>query len=263
MPASKRAMQLVLGLLSIEDAPISCEKLQTSIHTVAQELIPQIPYALQYLWKKGQIVRSSKKLDGRYFYFLSTKKEHFFFAGKREEFVLYEKKSNAKELKKNILEIIEKENIALKLSEITKILNSNYDEVFLKRVQFHLQKFVKEGVLERRGKPHQYYLKKRGKIVAIKVEKSSLPERIFALLEQKQHALSSSEIFEIINSNKQQAKPAALSLALARLTKSGRLVRSSTRLGARESVRGHLFAVEEQMIESRLRKIKEAKLKND
>ncbi|MAG60379.1 hypothetical protein CL619_01195 [archaeon] len=260
MPASKRVLQLVLGLLSIETAPVSCKELQNSILKIAPEMASLIPKALPQLFQRGLILRSQKKIEGKYQYFLSKKEQRFSIAGSMEKFVLYTKKQNSKNLKKQILEIIEKENIALRLSEIAKRIETNYTETFLKKIQFHLSSLVKAGVLLRTGKPHQYYLKRREKIVAIDDRKASVPEQIFTLLQKRKIALASSEILELLNTDSLQAKPAALSLALSRLTKSGRLHKSSLRMGARSEIRGHLFATNSEMIDTRLAKIMEVKL---
>ncbi len=259
MPASKRVLQLVLGLLSIESTPVSCGDLQNSILQVAPELASLIPQALLKLWQRGLILRSSNQINGRYLYFLSNTKQRFSIAGSLEKFVLYSKEMSSKNLKKRILEIIETENIALKLSDIALRLNPKYDKKFLKKIQFHLRSFVESKQISRTGKPYQYYISSRENIVAIDSKKTSLPEQILKLFQERNYALASSEISDIINATTLQAKPAALSLALARLTQSGRLQKSSMRLGARGEIRGHLFANKKTMIDARLAAMGEVK----
>ena len=260
MPASKRVLQLVLGLLSIEGTPVSCGDLQNSILQVAPELASLIPQALPKLWQRGLILRSSNKISGKYFYFLSKDEQRFSIAGSMEKFVQFSPEMKSKKLKQRILEIIETENIALKLSDIAVRLNPQYDNKFLKKIQFHLRSFVESKKISRTGKPFQYFLSRRENIVAIDSKKASVPEQILKLFQERNSALASSEISEILNSNSLQAKPAALSLALTRLTQSGRLQKSSTRLGARSEIRGHLFAKRKNLIDVRLASIKEVSL---
>ncbi len=260
MPANKRIMQLALGLLSLESAPKTLEELHNSALFTGHSK-QSLSLALQLLFEKKLIIRSSTKIGGRYYYFLSGKEQQISLAGSIEKFVLYSKENSSTGLRKRIVQVIEEENIALKLSDIAKRLNPQYTEVFLKKVQFHLRKLVEQGTLSRTGKPYQYYITEREHVVAVDTKKQSLPEQILSLLQSRKTALASSEIFDILNTHQTQAKPAALSLALKRLTQSGRLHKSSIRLGARSKVRGHLFAVNSEAIELRLKKMKEVKLK--
>ena len=261
MPVIKRVMKLALGLLSLESTPVSSKELQAQITRIDSELASLLPKALTMLWKKGLALRSSYKINGRHYFLLFGVEQYHKIAGSNVWFVAYTEEESSNTIQEKIVHLLYEEKTTLTLCEIASRLKENYSETFLKKVQFYLRQLVESGTLGRKGKPYQYYHSLLETSVELDVEKISVPEQILALLQKRKTALASSEISEIINAKTLQAKPAALSLALTRLSTSGRLYKSSIRLGARSEIRGHLFALDSAMIDERLKKMKEVKTK--
>jgi Fe2+ or Zn2+ uptake regulation protein len=259
MPVNKRTQQLVLGLLSLEQTPVSLEQLHNSVQFIGQS-IQNLSLAVRTLWENGQIIRSSKKINGRYYYFLSNEEMALSVNETLVKFNQYKNHKESTHIKERIKLILLKSKVALRLKDICIAFDEKYDDILMKRIQFHLKSLVNSSEVSRQERPFQYYLSNKKNSISINSSKLSIPEQIVLILQGKNQALASSEIADILNSNSMQVKPAALSLALNRLYNSGRIHKSSIRLGARRKIRGHLFALDSKLIEQRLKKIKEVRL---